>query len=138
MPLPRTLAAFNDVKQLIDSCINQRSEATLNFPSSSAKTRFRQRFYHFRKLLLELNFHKGTPYDQLILRNGEAATQLRVEILDARKIGVTFDDPTAVVLPLATAAAPVVDSLFLDEGDPEERDLIAAAMRISLAMDETP
>jgi len=131
MPLPRQLAAFNDVKQLIDSCINQRSEATLNFPSSSAKTRFRQRFYHFRKLLLELNFHKGTPYDQLILRNGDLPTQLRVEILDARKIGVTFDDPSAVVLPLESPAVPVIDGLFLTEPDTEMDDMLAAAIRIA-------
>ena len=105
MPLPQTLNSYADVKRVADSVIANGCGASLTFDSSAQATRWRQRFYQFRKLLLR--DRQSTPYDSLLLRKEMHSPIVRIEFLEQSGAKVVFDNPEAQLLPSSESASAV-------------------------------
>lgn len=135
MPLPRTLNSYLDVKRVADSVIEQQSPCTVSFTTRAECTRWCQRFYTYRSLLLAAQEKQGvirasTPYDVLILRKDKNGLSARIEFIDNGDIAVKFDDPAATVLPLQTTAPPAEETTF------DEDDLLSAALNLAGKLDK--
>lgn len=123
MPLPRDPQLYNDVRTIIDSALASGAGALLNFPSSAARVRFRQRFYTLRTLLRDRDPDDHTPYDSCVLRDGPTPTSLRLELTPNTPVEVIFDNPDAAL----------VESSPLEPADPllQQAKLLALKLGIS-------
>jgi len=135
MPLPRTLNSYLDIKRIADSVIEHQSPCTVAFGTKSECTRWCQRFYTYRSLLLKEQQrlqapHPSTPYDGLIVKKASDHLSARIEFIDSGAVSVAFDNPEATILPLA--ASPIGEpAVAVSEDD----DLLAFARKFGGKLD---
>lgn len=131
MPMPKNLSAYDDVRQLADTCLAKRTAATLSFSTSAQATRFRQRFYYFRKLMIDAQVRLGelnpsTPYDGLLVKKLPGDCSLRFEFQSGPSCEIAFDDPATKLLPLSP----------LPESTSASDPLLTAALNLALDFDK--
>lgn len=128
MPLPKTIAAYEDVRKVLDQIIRTNSPGTLTFETRKAAVRWRQRAYYYRTLVREdnarLRLAATSPYDNLVIRIVPESASLRIELESNPKIvGLKLDSPSG--------AAPDLNLDPVEDDDP----VLTAALNFAKGLD---
>ena len=103
MPLPDTINAYSDVRDVLDLA-RQRGGGVYRLPTAAEAVRWRLRAYTFRKLYRKEN-GGYSPYDNMTLR------------LDGTAVSITINVPLGTFEDLSGEAVPVEDKHFLEHDE---------------------